>query len=204
MTDYFALLDEPRRPWLDAEQLKTKFLALSTEAHPDKMQTATRADRESATRRFAELNAAFNCLQDTKERLRHLLNLELGSKTKDAMEVPSDLADLFIEIAGVQREANAFLAEAAKVQSPLLRVQMFERAQDWTERLRVVQSKVGDLQAGLLQELQALNVEWLRSENDPVLRGVLLQQVEQIHQRFSFYNRWGAQIQETLVQLSVG
>ena len=29
MPDYFALLNEPRRPWLDADLLKQKFLALA-------------------------------------------------------------------------------------------------------------------------------------------------------------------------------
>src|SRR5688572_2737628 len=45
MTDYFALFDEPRRLWLDPERLKTRFLALSAELHPDKIQTITPADR---------------------------------------------------------------------------------------------------------------------------------------------------------------
>ena len=34
MTDAFALLDEPRRPWLDAGALKQKFLPISSAAHP--------------------------------------------------------------------------------------------------------------------------------------------------------------------------
>lgn len=203
MTDYFALLDEPRRLWLDVERLKAKFLALSSAFHPDKIRATTPADQETASRRFAELNAAFNCLRDPKERLRHLLDLELGTTPKEVLEIPSDLADLFIEIARLQREAKAFLAEAVRVQSPLLRAQVFERAQEWLDRLRAVQTRLGDRQAGLLRELQALDAEWVRSENDPAQRGALLHPVEQIHQRLSFYNRWSAQIQETLVQLSL-
>ena len=35
MTDSFTLLDEPRRPWLDAGALKQKFLPLSSAAHPN-------------------------------------------------------------------------------------------------------------------------------------------------------------------------
>ena len=35
MTDYFNLLSEPRRPWLNPEALKQKFLNLSAEVHPD-------------------------------------------------------------------------------------------------------------------------------------------------------------------------
>ena len=46
MTDYFALLDEARRPWLDPEKLKEKYFALSRVAAPD-----------------AELNEAYRVLE---------------------------------------------------------------------------------------------------------------------------------------------
>ena len=85
MTDYFSLFNEPRRPWLDAEKLKARFLTLSAECHPDRAVTA--AEREAATARFTELNAAHNCLREPRERLQHLLALEgaacisLGAQT---------------------------------------------------------------------------------------------------------------------------
>jgi hypothetical protein len=41
MTDCFDLLGEPRRPWLDAEALKSRFLLLSAEAHPDRVHGGT-------------------------------------------------------------------------------------------------------------------------------------------------------------------
>src|SRR5882762_9464497 len=119
MTDYFALLDEPRRPWLDAEALKAKFLSRSAEVHPDRAHDASAAVQESASRRFAELNSAFNCLREPKNRLRHLLELELDHKPKDLQEIPADLADLFIEIAQLCRQANAFLGEKSRVGSPM-------------------------------------------------------------------------------------
>ena len=203
MTDFFALLDEARRPWLDSDKLKTKFLSLSTQAHPDKSTAATAVERESANRHFIELNAAFNCLREPRERLRHLLDLELGERPKHVQEIPQGLMELFTEIAGLRREVNAFLEEVTRVQSPLLRVQMFERAQDWMDRLRDVQHRLGERQAALLQELQELDAEWERLGADPVRRRVMLQSVEQIHQQLSFYTRWNAQLKETTVQLSL-
>jgi curved DNA-binding protein CbpA len=203
MSDYFALLDESRRPWLDPDRLKVRFLTLSAQAHPDKALAETTAQRDAANRRFAELNAAFNCLREPRERLRHLLELELGAPPKRVGEIPATLTDLFTEIAALRREVNSFRTEASRVQSPLLRVQVFERAQEWIARLRAMQNRLGDRQAALLQELQPLDVEWSKAEGDPVQRGGLLRRVQQIHQQLSFYTRWHAQLQEMVVQLSL-
>src|SRR5450432_837559 len=133
MTDNFALLNETRRPWLDADLLKQKFLAQPANLHPDKIHSASESDKTDATKKFTELNAAFNCLVEPKLRLLHLLELELGAKPKDIQQIPSALADLFAEIAAVCHKADQFLAEKNKVTSPLLQVQLFERAQEWVE-----------------------------------------------------------------------
>ena len=57
MPDYFALLNKPRRPWLDADLLKQKFLALASDLHPDRVHNASEAEKSEATKRYAELNA---------------------------------------------------------------------------------------------------------------------------------------------------
>ena len=48
MPDYFALLNEPRRPWLDADLLKQKFLALASDLHPDRVHNASEAEKSGA------------------------------------------------------------------------------------------------------------------------------------------------------------
>jgi len=98
VTDYFALLNEPRRPWIEPETLKAKFLKLAAEAHPDKQRSSNEAEKNSANRRYAELNSAYHCLAGPKSRLLHLLELELGAKPKDVQEIPPVLADLFAEV----------------------------------------------------------------------------------------------------------
>src|SRR5438445_10541322 len=135
MTDYFALLDEPHRPWIDPESVKRKFLALSAEVHPDRVHAGTSGERSVAQERYTELNAAYNCLRDPKERLAHLLELERGAKPKEVQRIPSGLMSLFLEVGQICREADAFLSEQAKITSPLLKVRMFQRSQDWTEKL---------------------------------------------------------------------
>ena len=73
MTDYFALFDEPRRPWLDTDSLKAKFLALSAQAHPDRVHGAAETDKLAANHRYTELNAAYNCLREPRDRLIQII-----------------------------------------------------------------------------------------------------------------------------------
>jgi curved DNA-binding protein CbpA len=133
--DHFALLNEPRRPWLEPETLKEKFLALSAEVHPDRVHQASESDKLAATQRYTELNAAYNCLREPRDRLRHLLELELGQKPSDLTNVPNDLMDLFFSVGKVLKEVDAFVGEKGKATSPLVQVQFFERGQEWIEKL---------------------------------------------------------------------
>ena len=129
MTDYFALLDEPRHPWLDTEKLKQKFLALSADAHPDRVHGEMAQEKKSANERYTQLNAAYQCLSNPRDRVRHLLELESGRKPDDLDRVPDELMDSFMSVAEILREADHFLGEKEKTVSPMLQVQLFERAQ---------------------------------------------------------------------------
>src|SRR5262245_27516023 len=99
MTDYFALLNEARRPWIEADSLKAKFLALSTDTHPDRFHTASKLDQQAASQHYIELNTGYNVLREPKERLHHLLELELGARPKDLQHIPDATANLFFEVA---------------------------------------------------------------------------------------------------------
>jgi DnaJ-domain-containing protein 1 len=200
MTDYFALLNEPRRPWLDAEVLKQKFLSLSATVHPDKIHSASESDKQTASKKFADLNAAYNSLLLPKSRLLHLLELERGAKPGDVQQIPPALADLFAQVAVVCRDADRFLAEKAKPVSPLLQVQLFERAQGWIERLNSLQKKLGSFHEELLANLKRLDSQWMAEVSS---HATLLNDLEVLYRLFSYFNRWNAQIQERIVQLSI-
>jgi len=201
MTDYFALLDEPRRPWLEPEALKAKFLKLAAVAHPDKQHGLGEAEKSPANRRYAELNAAYQCLAEPKSRLRHLLELELGAKPKDVQQIPPALADLFAEVATTCRNADVFLAEKDKATSPLLQVQLFERAQEWMERLNGLQRKLNESREKLTDELKSLDGKW--NAADAAARGDILPKLEELYRLFGYFNRWNGQIQERVVRLSL-
>lgn len=200
MTDYFDLLEEPRRPWLEPEALKIKFLALAAEAHPDKQGAGDEAKKLAANRHYAELNAAYHCLAEPKSRLLHLLELEQGAKPKDIQQIPDALADVFAEVAGTCRNADHFLSENNKVTSPLLQVRRFEQAQEWTGRLRELQTRLAGLCGKLVEELKLLDAAWTTRTGD---RTALLKRLEELYRLFGYYNRWNNQIQERIVQLSL-
>jgi DnaJ-domain-containing protein 1 len=200
MTDYFALLNEPRRPWLDADLLKQKFLTLASDAHPDRVHNASEVEKVEATRNYAQLNTAFNCLVEPKLRLLHLLELELGAKPKDIQTIPAALADLFAKVANDCRSTDSFLAEKARAASPLVQVQLFERGQDWVEKLNGLQKNLNELRDQLISELKSLDMQWISA--DAVTRREILPKLEELYRLFSYFNRWNNQIQERVVQLS--
>jgi len=201
MTDFFALLNEPRRPWLEPKALKAKFLKLAAETHPDKQRSTNEAEKNAANRRYAELNTAFQCLSDPKSRLRHLLELELGAKPKDVEQIPNALADLFAEVATTCRNTDTFLSEKGKVTSPLLQVGFFERAQEWIENLNRLQKRLGGLREKLSGELNLLDEKWVAT--DAAARENILPKLEELYRLFGYFNRWHSQIQERVVRLSL-
>jgi DnaJ-domain-containing protein 1 len=196
MADHFILLNEPRRPWLEPEELKQKFLALSATVHPDRAHNLSEAEREQSQQRYTELNAAYNCLRDPRNRLRHLLELERGSAPKDIQQIPQDLMNVFMEVGQICRQADAFLAEKDKVSSPLLKVQLFERGQEWTEKLRHLLNSVSARRESLVEELKMIDARWSQSANSNPL-----ERLENLYRLFSYFDRWLAQIQERLTQL---
>ncbi len=206
MADYFALLNEPRRPWLDAELLKAKFLSLSAEVHPDRVHNAKDAEKRATSGRFAELNVAFKCLSDPKERLQHLLALECGGKLANIQSAPAVAMELFVMVAEILRGADALLKEKSAATSPLLKVQVMEKALDFTDRIHALQQRLAAARDALEGELQPLNATWDKAPplNSPGRADALpLARVEEIYRALSFLSRWSAQLQERAVELTM-
>jgi DnaJ-domain-containing protein 1 len=204
ITDYFAILQEPRRPWLNEGLLKDKFLAISGTEHPDKVDARTAGDRAAAQSRYTNLNAAYQCLRDPKLRLQHLLELERGAAPPRVQNVPPDLLDLFMQVSQVLRQADSFLAENAQVTSPLLQVRRFELGQIIAGRIQQVVSTLSshtEALSGRLREIDAVWETGMRADSGR--REDLLQQVEVLCQRFSYFSRWTAQLQERRVRLTI-
>lgn len=71
---------------------------LSGPVHPDRLHQSHDAIRAVATQRYTGLNAAQQCLADTRQRLRHLTELGTGQRPTDVGAVPRQISDLSFEI----------------------------------------------------------------------------------------------------------
>ncbi len=206
MNDYFALLDEPRQPWLDPAGLKSRFFQLSSEVHPDRFHNAAIPDRALASQRYTALNTGYQCLIEPRERLRHLLELELGAPLRDVQRIPPGTMELFLEVGQRCREVDAFLADRARTSSPLLRVGLFQKSEQWRDTLMALQATVDRKQETLTADLEAMNSTWAAAPpvGTPHRPTTLpLAQLEQIYRLLSYLSRWTEQIQERLVQLAL-
>lgn len=203
--DNFALLNQPRQPWLDPDALKAAFLQLAAQLHPDKIQTSSAVEKAAANERYAEVNAAYQCLLEPKDRLRHLLELESGAKPADVQSIPAGTMDLLVEIGQVCRETDLFLTVRGKTESPLLKAQMFEKGMAWTDKLNQLRQRIDLRRAELLAELQGMNAAWIAAPppgNNARAAALPLKRLEEVYRVFSYIARWTAQIQERIVRLS--
>ena len=106
MSDCFALLNEPVRPWLDAEALKARFLALSSQVHPDRFAHAGDAEKRLSLQWATKVNEAYQTLKKPLPRAKYLLHVaghDVGAENNTAMP-----ADFLIE----QMEWREGVAEA--------------------------------------------------------------------------------------------
>jgi len=206
MTDAFALLSEPRRPWLDAEALKARFLPLSAAVHPDRVHSASEAEKAAANTRYAELNAAYNTLREPRDRLLHLLELEAGGKPKDVQRIPPGTMDLFVEVGQACRDTDEFLKQKSTSDSPMVKLRLMQEGLDWLDRLQALQGRVNAKRDELTAELRQMNGVW---EAAPAIgipdrvNALPLERLEQVYRAMSYVARWTEQIQERVVQLAL-
>jgi hypothetical protein len=206
MTDYFAMLEEPRRPWIEPDPLKAKFLSLASPTHPDRVHTASEAEKEAACARYAVLNTAWQCLRDTKDRSLHLLELERGSKPEGIENIPPDFTSMFMEAGQFCQELDRFLLERSRASSPMLRVQMFTQSMEWTQRVNMVLPRLTTQRAALEGELRAMNPAWEAAPpagHSKRAASLPLDRLEEVYRRMSYVSRWIGQLQERVVQLSL-
>jgi curved DNA-binding protein CbpA len=203
VTDYFAILGLPRRVWLQEETVKAAFLKLSAQAHPDRVHTGHAENREEAGNRFAEANAANSCLRNPRERVLHLLELNGHGKPANVQNVPAAALELFAPVAELTRGVEAFLSQKAKATSPMVQAQFFQRALEWTDKIKKIQTLLLSRTADVEQQLKLIDTE-LAPEAQPLqsFPDGTANRLHELAATLGFLQKWQAQLQEKLVTLA--
>jgi hypothetical protein len=190
VTDSFALLDQPRRPWLDDEALREVFHRHAAAQHPD----APEGDAAA----FAELNAAFAILRDPVPRLRHLLALEDPAALQRATPIPPDLADLFSTVATARQAILSFITRRSAATSALARALLAGDEATVRTKAATARAALDTARAQALAELHALDAGWITENPKPI--AVLTA----LYGRFAFLEKWDGQLREAALALDLG
>ncbi len=175
MTDYFALFQEARRPWLDPDKLKEKYFDRAREAAAD-----------------AELNEAFRILGDPKLRLQHLLLLE-GVDLRERREIPAALAELFWNTGTLLREFDRWRLRNANAHSALARAILRGERAKLEHSLEEHEAKLKAAFESELHRLQTLSAADWPNE---------LEKLIQLHDSIAYLTRLRDQVKEKRLQLN--
>lgn len=194
MTDYFALLDQPRAPWLEPDKLKNAYHQKTLLAHPDTQ--TNRQERDSAESIFANLNEAYQVLQDPKRRLQHLLTLE-GISPPSNESIPQQLVDLFLAIGTVTQRANLLFEKLQATSNKLSRSLLRSEILEVQTETKAVRGRVQSLLDAALNQLHQINTAWGKDPTEQI--SVL----SNLYLEFAYLTRWSRQLDEILFQLSL-
>ena len=186
MTDYFALLEQPRGPWLDPAALKESYHRKTLRSHPD---TAA-PDRDT---NFTEVNDAYQVLQDPKRRLHHLLALQNCPSPSTNQTIPGELQDLFLLIAALNQHANPFLEKIRTTSNALSRSLLKTQIVELQKELESLRDKVKNLDAASTARLREINSDWASH----------VPELSNLYSRFAYLGRWSAQLDELAFQLAL-
>ena len=187
MTDYFALLDQPRRPWLDPDEVKQAFHHKTLHAHPDAHAHAGNADTAEAF--FAQINEAYQVLAEPKRRLHHLLTLS-GHPPPKSAAVPPEIANLFPVVAELIQSIEALSGKIDGATNPLSRSLLKPESLELQARLTAQLHELQALDRAATVRLQRITDIWRPDDAEVTaeLHGLYLQ--------FSYLTRWRDELEE--------
>jgi curved DNA-binding protein CbpA len=195
MIDYFALLQQPHRPWLDPDELKQKYQELTLATHPDRQ--ATQVNPENASSHFASINEAYRVLSNPRLRLQHLLSLEGIQAASGTQPPPEEFTDLFLSAGALIHEIDRVLEKAREAENALSKSLLRSEILDKQKRARAIADQMQQLYESVLQELRTEDERWNEE------RATVLTRLPDLQGRLTYLKRWIEQIEERQFQLSV-
>jgi curved DNA-binding protein CbpA len=189
MTDYFALLEQPRVPWLEPATLKEVFHRKTLEHHPD----ITTSGSEGP---FAQLNEAYQVLQDPKRRLHHLLSLENCAPSANQI-VPAKLQELFLDLGALKQRSELLLEKKRMASNALSRSLLKPDVLALQDDLGAWRKEIRNLLDLATEELRDMNSRWLSDRESQVAP------LSNLYLKFAYVGRWSEQLDELAFQLSL-
>jgi len=187
MTDFFALFEERRGPWLDCEELKAKYHRLTARHHPDVA---------GASGDFAEINRAYQTLADPAARLRHLIELESPGAVSRAQAVPEEIAGFFAAVAEASQGVDVFFNKHAAASSPLAKALLSTEQYVVQERIEEIIATLEAKQAALLGQLHEVDALWTAD------RAAALLVLPGLWQSLGYIGKWLGTLREALFRLA--
>lgn len=186
MTDFFALLQQPRQPWLEPDPLKQRYQELTLAEHPD------RKGASESTVDFAQVNEAYRVLADPKLRLQHLLQLSEIDPNLD-QAIPEELLDLFTRIGSFVQKTDDLLPRVLATQNALARSLIRSEIVAQAKEAEALLEKTRRLYQDAMEESRSLTETWTGAP----------QRLVQLFRRFAYLTRWIQQLEERQFQLAV-
>jgi hypothetical protein len=184
MTDLFAALQLPRRPWLSPDEVKDAYVRQS-----ERVYHQADAEGERAT-----LNRAFRVLSEPSTRLDHLLTLTPGDALPPR-QVGSEVSRLFGQTANQLEVADRLLAELSGQSSLLLRALHLQQAPGLRADLEALTSTLRAVEDVHLKEVMRLDELWMKNP------GLVREPLAQLAFELTFLEKWQGQIRERLLRL---
>jgi len=196
MTDHFAVLKQPRRPWLDPDQLKEKYQQLVLNEHPDRKSRRTKAPPISPEPGFADITEAYRVLSNPKLRLNHLLRLSNEEVDFETASVTTELADVFMGAATLVLEIDALLQKREAATSAVGKSLLKSEIAAVKTRVKQSLDQLEQLYSDCVRDLQKADRAWKKNASETAA------ELRKLAQRFGYLERWIGQLREKQFQLS--
>ncbi|MBV9999332.1 MAG: hypothetical protein JO015_09490 [Verrucomicrobia bacterium] len=183
MTDFFAGLRMPARPWLDPDAVKDIYVRLSEALH-----------RQAGSQdELAVLNRAYQVLSNPATRVEHLLSLT--GAASGTRRIDPVMGEVFGRVANCLREADLLLGEISVQNSALARALQLQRVHGLQGDLDNLVRELAAQEAQRLEALRELDQVWQHQPADA------REALAQVALDLTFLQKWQGQIRERLLRM---
>lgn len=206
MTDHFQTLGLPRGPVVDQGLLKQRFLEASQQSHPDQASHAGSHPDGAGARsdtQFVAINAAYQCLRETRSRLEHLLVLESGAKPGSIQSMPEDWVPTGADVMALGKGVDQFLPSMTAEAPAMVRSQNFARAMAWMQRADDLGLRLDHMSELLEQEIVDLQAQWGMRAATEEEREARLKTLDRLYRKSSYLFKWTKLVKERQFQLNL-